>query len=147
MFDHSLGVGKDLHTHCTKCAGDRWHVVVAKVDGKIKRVECKICGSLHNLKVHLEKAAPHKRGSESPSRRKMVTSSSVPGKPWQQLVMDREVAGEGKQGYNLSSGYSMGNLIDHPKFGLGVVVKILDNQRRAEVAFEDGMKVLAIGRV
>lgn len=155
MADHSLPVGADLHTYCTRCKAERWHVIVAKVGAgslaKIKRVECKTCGSLHNLREAKESRA-HKKPRDSKSKkstRSQVIRSAggnVSQEPWQKLVNDREAAGEEKRSYNIRETFSVGNLIDHPKFGVGVVMKVLDNNQKIEITFKEGTKLLIQGR-
>lgn len=157
MADHSQPVGADIHTHCTRCKGDRWHVIVAKVGSgslsRIKRVECKTCGSLHNLREAKEDRA-HKRTSSGSRKKKAQTRTQairsagghVSKEPWQKLVNDREAAGEERRSYNIRQTYDVGNLIDHPKFGIGVVLKILDNNQKVEIAFKEGTKLLIQGR-
>lgn len=148
MVDHSLGVGADLHTWCTKCKADRWHIVVAKVGTQIKRVECKTCGSLHNLRGS-KSTPPHKKASAKPKtpreKTKAATETMGPDQ-WQTMVNDREAAGEARQPYNFKVTYGVGNLIDHPKFGVGVVLQVLDNNLKAEIAFREGVKRLVMGR-
>jgi len=158
MADHSLEVGADLHTYCTKCKTDTWHVIVAKVGtgktAKIKRVECKICGSLHNLREKQETPA-HKRGSikKKATKKKAISRKAAlretgesDADQWQGLVNDRESAGEDQQSYSMGETFQVGNLIDHKKFGLGVVVQILDNYQKVEIVFKAGAKLLVMGR-
>jgi hypothetical protein len=155
MVDHSLDVGADIHTYCTRCKADRWHVIVAKVGAgaseRIKRVQCKTCDSLHNLREE-KSDRPHKepksRKAQPRTRRSSIQMGGYDGmpKPWQALVNDREVAGEEHQSYSIRKLFEVGNLVEHPKFGLGVVLKLVDNNQKAEVAFKEGIKLLVVGR-
>ncbi len=149
MVDHKLGVGADIHTYCTRCKADRWHVIVAKLGAgaaeHIKRVECKTCGSTHNLRDSQTTRA-HKKTIPKKKARRATVAASEPAQGWQQIVNEREAAGEEHKSYNIKAVFGVGNLIDHPKFGIGVVLKLLDNDQKAEIQFQEGVKLLIMNR-
>ncbi len=47
-------------------------------------------------------------------------------------------------GYDMQSRYKVGNLVQHPKFGLGLV-KGLIVPNKVEILFEEGLKLLRCG--
>jgi hypothetical protein len=60
---------------------------------------------------------------------------------WRQLLM--EASREGVPAYQLSDSYRDGMLIQHPLFGLGVVIKVIST-RKMEVIFESSKKLMAM---
>ena len=39
--------GGEIDAYCTKCRLDLTHRIIAMVEGAVKKVECKTCGSHH----------------------------------------------------------------------------------------------------
>jgi hypothetical protein len=61
---------------------------------------------------------------------------------WRQLLL--EATKEGVPDYLINGSYSEGDLLMHPKFGLGVVSKVL-TARKMEVVFDLSKKLMAMG--
>lgn len=125
--DHTL-------SRCSKCKDATNHTVVAMVGSRIARVECNVCGSIHN---HRGTAAPkpRKEGTRSPAQpRKTKTEEK-----WDQLITDSDLAKAVP--YNLQTPVKTGDLIDHPTFGLGKVTNTI-RPNKMEVIFKQGLKLL-----
>lgn len=144
MVDHSVGVGKDVLTRCNKCELDLAHVVMAKVDGLVKRVKCNTCKTEHSLRGEAKKAA-HKRAPAKPTMTQVVrVQNRVPHKPWKELIYGRE--NEEAPAYSMTMELEKNGLVKHPTFGLGLVTEVSDDKKRVIVVFESGEKVLALKR-
>jgi hypothetical protein len=146
----SAPVGADIESLCSKC-GDVWHVVVAKVGEKIAKVQCKQCGGLHRHKppggapagasgspastAATPRAPAAKRAPASRARR-----AAEPPAPSVAPDLTRPV-----RRYAASEMFAVGERVQHPTFGLGVV-QALPGPGTIDVAFPDGRRVLAQAR-
>ncbi len=125
--DHTL-------SRCSKCKESTNHTIVAMVGERVARVECNVCGSIHN---HRGTAAPKPRS----------TSNRTPAQPrktrTQTQWADMMAAADQTRAipYHLKTPVKTGFLIDHPSFGMG---KILSTTRpnKMEIIFEQGVKLL-----
>jgi transcription elongation factor Elf1 len=138
-------VGSDVEALCNTC-GDVWHVVVAKVGEKITKVQCKQCGKQHRFKPTAEAPeanlkpvkrtvvdAPKPRAGKAPARPRAVVTSSITHDPSKPSLP-----------YAISARFTLGDQIQHKKFGPGVVCSVEDDKIR--VNFSDGVKVLLHGK-
>jgi hypothetical protein len=108
------------------------------MDGEIvRRVTCSMCGSTHNYKVKPAAAvasagsgtgaAPAKRKTGSRRTKEADTFSIDPKRP--------------VKSYDMNNVFSAGDVINHPKFGLGAVEAALP-PNKIEVRFQEGKKML-----
>lgn len=112
------------------------HTIVALVDGRPGRVECNTCKGIHNYRqptVKKSAAAPRKR----------VTRKVDPD-----LVLWAELSLDSKKGnavtYSLQGVFKPEQIINHPTFGLGKVVRLVP-PNKVEILFQDGCKLLRCG--
>ncbi len=132
-------VGKDIESICGKC-GDVWHVVVAKVGDRIAKVLCKQCGVQHRYRPPggtPRKAASRTTRSASATTKK-TRAPRGPALPHPEVVADLSAP---TQAYRLSERYEVGQRIDHPKFGVGVVESEI-GRGKIQVCFPDARRVL-----
>ncbi len=61
---------------------------------------------------------------------------------WRQLLLEADP--QGVPEYRISSVYNEGDLVLHPKFGLGVVTKVL-TPTKMEMVFDTSKKLMAMG--
>jgi hypothetical protein len=141
----SAGVGADVEALCSKC-GDVWHVVVAKVGERIVKVQCKQCGGYHRYK------SPH----GAPASAKLPAATRPPKEPksvdpnvsdGSRKVVERfekpAVAADltkPSKPYRASERFAVGERVDHPNFGQGVVE--LSEPGKITVFFASGRRVL-----
>jgi hypothetical protein len=128
-----MEVGEDIDNRCTKCNGITGHIVIAVVEGKLAKVECKLCGSLHrfrdpNKKPPAKKKATRKRAPAVPAGPLVEPNKSLPIKP-----------------YAVSDTYQPGERIEHKTFGAGVIEQVM-GPLKVRVFFEDGQKILIQGK-
>lgn len=136
-------VGKEIEAQCRKCKTDTVHVITTIKDDVIKKVMCKSCNGTHAYKpVESEEAPKKKRGRP----RKTVADGAV--KPirrrrkadWSTLMtkIDEELIVD----YKMDADYGEIEAINHKKFGVGIITKILA-ENKIQVVFEENTKVLA----
>jgi len=137
----SAAVGADIESLCSKC-GDVWHVVVAKVEQRIVRVQCKECGAYHRYKDPTGKAAPKATRASStpraPREHKPVQRFEKPEVP---LDLSRPA-----RSYRASDRYEVGDRVEHPTFGQGVVEVTTEPGKMTVFFTPGGRKVLVHGK-
>lgn len=134
----SAAVGADVEALCSKC-GDVWHVVVAKVGEQIVRVLCKECGGQHRYK------SPHsvpkeKRKAPTMAERAAKPARSSPAERFQKPAVSAD-PNKPVRTYRASDKYEIGERVEHPSFGQGVVE--IAEPGKVTVFFATGRRVLA----
>ena len=128
-----MRAGEDIQNRCTKC-GVVAHVIVALVEGKIAKVECKECGSRHR---HRSLIPGRTRASGAGKTRARSTKATTPSV---EPDLSRPV-----RPYATTETYTVGQRIDHRTLGRGVVEQVA-SATKVHVSFPDGMKTLIHGR-
>jgi len=126
-----MSVGADIEAVCGRC-GTSWHVVIAMAEGRIAQVECRQCGKRHRLRAAgSDGPRPHRRtGAAAGSARVSATRPLLapdPARP--------------PRAYRPAERYAPADRIEHPRFGLGVVERVI-GPGKIQVFFADGQKVL-----
>ena len=124
-----LSVGKEVNAYCGRCKDERTHIVAAMDGQTIRRVTCSTCGSVHNFKSKPEPRVTKRAGGTRASK-----ASSSP-KAFQ-INSSKPV-----KSYSMQSLFSTGDVINHPKFGLGEV-QTAPAPNKIEVRFQEGTKLL-----
>jgi len=132
-------VGSDVGALCRRC-GDVWHVVVAIVDGRVAKVECKQCGARHRFRSSEPTRAPARRKSAPPVRRAGKRTAAGGA------VMVEGDPSRPPRRYDISETYQAGDRILHARFGEGVVQNV-SGPGKAVVLFGASEKTLVHGRV
>jgi hypothetical protein len=134
----SAGVGADVEALCSKC-GDVWHVVVAKVGQQIVKVQCKQCSGYHRYR------SPH----GAPVDKKLPSAIRPPKEPkpakgpverFEKPAVAADLSRPSRT-YRASELFEVGERIDHPSFGQGVVE--IAEPGKVTVFFAAGRRVLA----
>jgi hypothetical protein len=134
----SPGVGADVEALCSKC-GDVWHVVVAKVGQQIVKVQCKQCSGYHRYK------SPH----AAPAEKKLPAAIRPPREPKAAVERFEKPAvpadlSKPSRPYRASESFEVGERIDHPSFGQGVIEIV--ELGKITVFFATGRRVLAAAK-
>lgn len=134
----SAGVGADIEALCSKC-GDVWHVVVAKVGDKIVKVHCKQCGGDHRYK------SPHNAPAEKklPSAIRPVREPKAPVERFEKPAVTADLSKPART-YRASELFEVGERIEHPSFGQGVIE--IAEPGKITVFFASGRRVLVQAR-
>jgi hypothetical protein len=135
-MQNSLGIvkraqlGGDVEAYCGRCKEMREHVIAAlSPTGEIQRVQCRTCQSNH---LYREKKAATRttrtRGSGSTSKKSVAELESAAGPA---------------RAYSMQERFKVGDRIEHPKFGTGLVVE--ERAGKIDVKFGRELKTLVNG--
>ena len=141
----SVSVGGNVDAWCTKCKMVLAHTVEAMVGSAPKRVQCNTCHGQHVFKAS-------KPGTGT-RRTRAASTTTATGRPQAQSLVrasDYTKFMEGRdpanaRRYSPKSIFRTGDLVEHPRFGMGVTTSIKD-RTKIEVLFEDGPRVLIHAR-
>jgi hypothetical protein len=154
--------GGEIDAYCTKCKLDLNHRIIAMADGVVKKVECLTCRSHHLYRrPKTERDAAHAQMEKRAEARKAAAAAAGAGggtkaeraaraersEREQQSAWEHAIAGKPSTAftaYRISLTFGQGDLIHHPKFGDGVVARVID-QNKVEVLFRDGPRTMAQG--
>lgn len=136
----NLSAGKEILSYCNKCKLALAHTIVVMKDANtVGKVECRTCKTVHAYKdPHAATKKTVTKRKSSTGTRKKKTQTIPLSEVWEQAVNNSE---EAQIKYSPRSAYVVGNIINHPKFGLGVVEKLFDNNKM-EILFQYEYKVL-----
>lgn len=126
-------VGKDIDAMCTKCKMVLNHVVMAKVGETVKKVKCLTCGSEHLYRGTTGTVAKKASTTRKPAATKVKASD------FDTLMQGRDLSRA--KTYKPSSSFSKNEVLQHPKFGMGIVLAEKEGDK-IDVAFNDGTKTL-----
>src|SRR5688500_9320455 len=131
-----LTVGKDVLSYCTKCKLNLGHIIVAMKDVKhIAKVKCNTCGTLQAYKdpsvSSKQNKTRTKKTSMTPS--KIISVSDL----WMEKMSSTK---KKSTPYAMDAKFVQGDIIDHTKFGPGIVEKVVDD--KIEVIFRHEIKTL-----
>jgi hypothetical protein len=123
-------VGQDINAYCGKCKAERTHTVAAMDEEVVKKVTCQMCKGTHNYKekAPVKPAERTTRTRATGSRSKASNAFAIDPK--------RPV-----RSYDMNTNFAAGDVINHPKFGLGSV-EISFPPNKIEVRFQEGKKLL-----
>jgi len=132
-------VGKDVASLCSKC-GDVWHVVVAKVGQDIVQVLCKECGARHRYRNPKKEAMK----SAAPARPRAPRAPSASIARIDEPAVKADLSRPSRR-YGASEVFAVGDRVDHPSFGQGVV-EAMPDLGKMTVFFATGRRVLVCGK-
>ncbi|MBL8681446.1 MAG: hypothetical protein JNK05_19925 [Myxococcales bacterium] len=137
--------GQEIDSYCTKCKLDLTHKIVAVVNNKPAKVECRTCYGVHNYRAPKSGAAAVASASTTSTRAPRSTSSRAtsarsvePEPPLAPPDHARIVL------YSTTEKFSVGTWLSHKTFGVGVVLRDVATTK-IEVRFDSGTKVLVHG--
>lgn len=131
-----LTVGKDVLSYCTKCKLNLGHTIVAMKDAKsIAKVKCNTCGNIQSFKD------PSNSSKLNKTRTKKTSSKPSKVISVADLWMEKMSSTKKKSTpYSMDGKFGPGDIIDHVKFGPGIVEKVVDD--KIEVIFRHEIKTL-----
>jgi hypothetical protein len=136
----SMDVGNEVEAMCRTCKGPAIHVIESIKNDKIDKVLCKGCNKSHKYKPVVEE------GDEKPAKK--TTKRAAPTKTkeerkWSRLL--NKVGQDNPIDYTMSEIYNEKDVLNHGKFGIGVVHEVIDHTK-ISVVFKEGTKVLIQNR-
>lgn len=133
--------GQDCDAWCGKCKMVLRHVIHAVVEGNPVRVECKTCRGIHKYKPS-EKGTGARRRTRT-ARREAAPKADQTLLEYERLTKDKTID-DGRK-YSIKETFADSEIVLHPKFGLGIVKKVMPD-RKIEVHFREGVRVLVHSR-
>lgn len=141
-----IRVGGEIDAVCTKCRIITNHRIVAMVDGLVKRVICLTCDSQHNYRQPPGEKRPQAVRVMRVSKDMKKTSAPDGGRvfaQWMQKKQEAEASGAVPRPYGINEVFEVGEIMNHPKFGLGFVQRLIP-PNKMEVMFETEIKTLVM---
>jgi len=135
-----IGVGKEILSNCSRCKLILAHIIVTMKTANLPdKVQCKTCKTTQSYK---DPGAKKKKVSidrvvRSAKASKGMKSESV-SELWNKAI---NKASQASKDYSIKGSFQMGDLINHPTFGQGVVEKLIDDNK-IEVIFQDDFRTL-----
>lgn len=142
----STAVGKETLAYCTSCKMDLNHIIVALKGDRIAKVQCLTCKKEHAFKAAKGVVEPGKAVKATRTKKKAASDEeevnhSIEAE-WQKLMLAHKDAPT--KGYTVKSNFGLGDKINHPTFGEGIVGKLI-YPNKIEVIFQMDVKVLIHG--
>jgi len=138
----SFSAGKEVLSYCGKCKLSLGHIIVSMKDtATIGKVQCNTCQATHMYKDPSTKTKRAKAGmGTGPKKRSSKKTVSIG-----QLWMDEMGKASGKsKPYSVKDLFVVGDIMDHKKFGPGIVQNLIDD--KIEVLFQHELKILVHGK-
>ena len=133
-MNDSYTVGGEIEAWCTKCKLELAHTIVAMVGSAPRKVKCNTCNGQHNYRL---KPAERKQTSQRSGRKASKKDSAY--EQYLNSLTDGDMSRATK--YSIGGNFVKDEIIEHPKFGIGVVLSIL-KENKVETLFKDGRKLL-----
>jgi hypothetical protein len=119
-----------------------WHVVVAKVGAQIVKVQCKQCGGYHRYKsphgAPKEVRQPSMFAPKTP-RAPSASAAKAPVERFEKPAVAADLSKPARP-YRASERFDVGERVDHPSFGQGVVET--SEPGKVTLFFASGRRVL-----
>ena len=142
MTETQIQAGSSVESLCKKCKTVTDHHVVVMAGDKIAKVECKVCNARHAFAS--PKAEPKVKTPAVPRPKKAALASTKQAlalaEHWEKMVTPCAKP----LTYTMERKLQVGDVIDHPTFGLGYVQKFM-KPCTAEVQFKDAVRNMRCG--
>lgn len=135
-------VGKEALAYCTTCKMDLNSVVVAMKGDRIAKVQCFTCKKEHAYKAPKGVTEPGKAKPKATRKKKTddgAPSASSIEAEWEKLMAQQKDAP--LKPYNTKGKFALGDKINHPNFGQGIVGKLI-YPNKLEIIFRNDLKIL-----
>jgi hypothetical protein len=133
-------VGDEIEAMCGTCKDATVHVVEVIKEDKVIRVMCKSCLNSHKFKAPISQ---DKKKTKKKTARTKASGKSKEQRKWSRVMAKADV--ENQQDYAMTEKYEENDVINHAKFGVGVVAEIVD-PTKMNVVFEEGVKTMVHNR-
>lgn len=137
--------GDEVDSKCTRCKLVLAHTIVAMAGTKIAKVRCNTCGGEHAYRPppSASEATALKRRAERKSAQADAQKTKSDASEFDTLTKGVDLSKKSK--YSMKMELQMNEVVDHPKFGIGLVTELREGHK-AHVAFKDGGRILVYGR-
>ena len=150
-----IAAGKEIECFCTRCKLVLDHTIIAVLAGQPVKVICKTCHSERKYRPVEKPAAKGKSAAAATPGAKPKTTKPRTTTPvitahqleqaWLDMVGVSRRANAVERPFSLATTFKKDEIIQHSKFGDGVV-KTIDGNKMT-VVFKDGERVMAHGRL
>ena len=146
MGDLAYVPGNAVEGYCLTCKADTVQTVLEVEGLQIRQVRCEKCNAEEPFRVPRAKT---KAGLREVAAKRKTKTRRTRKKPEDPAQIFRKLL-EGKdlslaEKYNPKELLEIGQLIEHPQFGIGVVTAVID-AAKASIAFEDRPRVMVCNR-
>lgn len=134
-------VAKSFYTMCKKCEGDRYHRVLAHTSSTSAKIECEVCHSKKTYSLPKAGSATRKISEKTVAARAASSARSHTGQ--YELYNTNKMADDATP-YSIKGNFKETQKLNHPKFGVGFVVKTYSD--KVDVIFSDEVRTLMHNR-
>ena len=140
--------GSEVIAYCGSCKMDLAAMVVAKVGAKIVKVQCKTCKKERAYKAPkgvIDPTIPTAAATAKANKKAAAAADAQAAKAvtvqaeWERLMRDAAAAARVK--YSPKARLNLGDVVQHPTFGDGIVTRI-QHPDKAEIIFKMDLKLL-----
>ena len=162
MTENQIQAGSSVESLCKKCKTVTDHHVVAMLGDKIAKVECKVCRARHAYASPKAEpkapAAPRVKSSATGSVSAPAAAPRAASPKKTSAAASRQAQAQAEQWeklvgpcaspvpYAMDRSFRTGDVINHPSFGSGYVVKAM-KPCTIEVLFRDAVRNLRCGKI
>jgi len=132
-MQESYSAGDNVASYCLKCKLVLDHTVVAMDGERIAKVKCRTCGRAHKFRNPADA-----RSTRQPREKKAAAPAA--DVQWEAAISS---ASGNAHPYRMDMKYRVGDIVDHDRFGRGVVRKVYVN--KCDVLFRDRERLMASG--
>lgn len=138
-------VGGEIDAYCGKCELNLAHTIIAMVGPKVIKVKCNTCDGEHQyrgeqpLVKSTSFAAPKKSTTGAAAR---TPRAAVVKLSWEDQFAGKDLSRAKK--YSPRETFVMDDVIDHPTFGIGLVIAVRVD--KVDVSFKQDTKTLVHGK-
>jgi hypothetical protein len=125
--------GQSIDSYCGKCRLNLDHTIMTMNGEVIAKVRCKTCGSSHKFRSPLDAQKVRKPGAIKGAGEE-ATAEII----WEAALADAK--GQ-ERDYDMSANYRVGDVVNHQRFGKGIVMKIYAD--KCEMLFKDRERLMA----
>ena len=139
----AIRTGGEIDAFCSRCELNLAHTIIAMVGPKVVKVKCNTCGNDHQYRGE----QPLVKAQSFANPKKRASSSSAPKTPKVVLAWEDQFKGKDltrAKKFSIKDTYVLDDVIDHPTFGLGLVVAVRGD--KVDVSFKTEQKTLAHGK-
>ncbi len=136
-------VGKEALSYCSSCRMDLNHTIVAMQGDRIRKVQCRTCKKEHMYKAPKGVNDPAVQPAEKPEKAaRTKTAAAAKSTPIEVEWHKQMLANSSPiKPYSAKGSFSIGDKLNHPMFGDGIVGKLVF-PNKIEVVFRHDLKVL-----
>lgn len=130
-------VGIEIVTYCGRCKLSLGHIITAmNTDSTVAKVQCRTCGGHHKFSANAgtARSGAKKSVGSGAQKKKQIIEDAI-------SIWEKAIANANPVSYSPREVFKKGDVIQHSQFGLGVVEKMVD-QNKMDVIFKNFSKML-----